>query len=427
MLKALLVDDEPLVLIGLQGMLDWNALGWEVVGTARNGSVALEAIREKKPDLVMCDIRMPVMDGLELARRCREEDPALPLFIMLTSYEEFDYVKQSLRLGALEYMVKLELTPESLQAALQRAAGRVARERALQKPPVGQAGADGLAQYRERFFLQLYGGQFDDEAVFGRVCEELGLRFDAPAYVVALGAVQNRALDTEQLATLSAGITKLAADTLPKFLPCTVTGMDLRHFSVLFPLKEGLPAENLPEYLEKTLGGALKKAGEILYEYFGSSVWWSVGQPVENILEVKKSQRTAFAGLSLLSEETPAVFGRTQAMGYHAQQVVQIQEYINQNLDKRLSLNDVASVFGISPNYLSQLFAQWGESGFVEFVTAARVNAAKELMASTSLKIYEISEKLGFESAFYFSKVFKKVEGVTPRAYMQRLGSAEQG
>ena len=65
--------------------------------------------------------------------------------------------------------------------------------------------------------------------------------------------------------------------------------------------------------------------------------------------------------------------------------------------------------------------AQWGESGFVEFVTAARVNAAKELMASTDLKIYEISDKLGFESAFYFSKVFKKVEGVTPRAYIQRL------
>ena len=79
------------------------------------------------------------------------------------------------------------------------------------------------------------------------------------------------------------------------------------------------------------------------------------------------------------------------------------------------------SAFGISPNYLSQLFAQWGESGFVEFVTAARVNAAKELMASTDLKIYEISDKLGFESAFYFSKVFKKVEGVTPRAYIQRL------
>ena len=101
-----------------------------------------------------------------------------------------------------------------------------------------------------------------------------------------------------------------------------------------------------------------------------------------------------------------------------------MQEYICQNLDKRLSLNDVASVFSFSPNYLSQLFSQWGESGFVEFVTATRINAAKELMAATNLKVYEISERLGYESAFYFSKVFKKVEGVSPREYMQRLKGA---
>lgn len=413
MLKALLVDDEPLVLIGLQGMLDWEALGWEVAGTARNGGEALEAIRQKKPDLVFCDIRMPVMDGLELARRCREEDPALPLFIMLTSYEEFDYVKQSLRLGVLEYMVKLELTAEGLAAALQRAEVRIRQERSLREPSAPPA-ADGLAQYRERFYLQLYGGLLSDAAVFRRLCGELGLAFDAPAYVVALGALQTRLQDTRQLATLSAGVTKLAADTLPKFLPCTVTGMDLRHFSVLFPLKE-------TGRLEEQLSATLQKTGELLYEYFGTPVWWAVGQPVQNILDAQKSQRAAFSALALLSAESPIVFEPARAGGYHAQQVVQIQEYIQQNLDKRLSLNDVASVFGISPNYLSQLFAQWGESGFVEFVTAARVNAAKELMASTDLKIYEISDKLGFESAFYFSKVFKKVEGVTPRAYIQRL------
>ena len=81
----------------------------------------------------------------------------------------------------------------------------------------------------------------------------------------------------------------------------------------------------------------------------------------------------------------------------------------------------MASVFNFSPSYLSQLFSQWGESGFVEFVTVTRINAAKELMATSNLKVYEISGRLGYESAFYFSKVFKKVEGVSPREYMQRL------
>ena len=155
--------------------------------------------------------------------------------------------------------------------------------------------------------------------------------------------------------------------------------------------------------------------------YFGTPVWWAVGKPVEDILEVCESHRGAFSTLSLLSAKNPIVFCRPQVLDYHAQQVVQVQEYIRQNLNKRLSLNEVASVFNFSPNYLSQLFAQWGESGFVEFVTATRVNAAKDLMASTDLKIYEISERVGFDSAFYFSKVFKKVEGISPREYMQRM------
>ena len=77
--------------------------------------------------------------------------------------------------------------------------------------------------------------------------------------------------------------------------------------------------------------------------------------------------------------------------------------------------------FNFSPNYLSQLFAQNSESGFVEFVTATRIAAAKETMASTDMKIYEISNEVGFESAFYFSKVFKKLEGVSPREYIQRM------
>ena len=61
MTGVLLVDDEPLVLIGMQGMLDWAALGYEVVGTARNGAEALRAVQEKQPDIVVSDIRMPVM------------------------------------------------------------------------------------------------------------------------------------------------------------------------------------------------------------------------------------------------------------------------------------------------------------------------------------------------------------------------------
>lgn len=99
MIQVLLVDDEPLVLIGMQSMLNWGKLGPEIVGTARNGNDAWAIIQQHRPDIVICDVMMPVMDGLDLAEKCREVDNALPVFIMLTCFEEFNYVKRSLRLG----------------------------------------------------------------------------------------------------------------------------------------------------------------------------------------------------------------------------------------------------------------------------------------------------------------------------------------
>ena len=415
MTTILLVDDEPLVLIGMQSMLDWKGLGYELVGTARNGAEALKIIEgDSPPDIVVSDIRMPVLDGLSLAEQCRERDSALPVFIMLTSYEEFDYVRRSMGVGAVEYLVKIDLTPESLSAALERARERVDKERAFREPPPAEG---NIAFYRDRFFLRLYAGIFAGQEDLQEACGELDLHLDAPAYLVAIANICHKDLPPEQLMTLSAGVTRMAADVLPKYLPCHVTGMDLQHFSVLFPLQD-------PEDYEDTLTGVLNKADKILFNYFSTALQWAIGRPVENLLDAPKSQRTAFSALPMLGDAQPLFFCRAEAkskLDHRASLVAEVQEYIRKNLDKRLSLNDVAAVFNFSPNYLSQLFAQKGETGFVEFVTETRIAAAKELMASSDLKIYEISEKLGFESAFYFSKVFKKLEGISPREYIQRL------
>ncbi|MCD8367647.1 MAG: response regulator [Clostridiales bacterium] len=416
MIQVLLVDDEPLVLIGMQSMLNWGKLGLEIVGTARNGADAWAIIQQHRPDIVICDVMMPVMDGLDLAEKCREVDDALPVFIMLTSFEEFNYVKRSLRLGAVEYLVKMDLTPELLEGALHRAIENVKKECALRTPESVPA-ASGLEQYRDRLFIQLYGGLFQDRAYFDDLCSQLGLHFDAPWYTVAAARFTCRELPTEQLATLSAGVTNMAADVLPKYLPCTVTASNLSHFYVLLPLDS-------PVGLERRLDEVLKKAGQILYGYFSTPIHWAVGQPVQDILKVQQSQRTALSILTQVTDAQPVLYYQPQATTpapRRAQTVAQIQEYICQNLSKPLSLNDVAAVFNFSPNYLSQLFSQNGESSFVEFVTATRINTAKELMATTDLKIYEISERVGFESSSYFSKVFKKLEGVSPREYMQRL------
>lgn len=112
-------------------------------------------------------------------------------------------------------------------------------------------------------------------------------------------------------------------------------------------------------------------------------------------------------------------FGSKQYKELKHTLVSNITQYIESHLNEKLVLNDVASVFSISPNYLGHLFKKTMSTGFNEYVTQAKISRAKYLMFHTDLKIYEIAEQVGFENSFYFSRVFKKTEGCSPRQYIQ--------
>jgi len=136
----------------------------------------------------------------------------------------------------------------------------------------------------------------------------------------------------------------------------------------------------------------------------------------EDWARAEEGLRTALEQLHMDYEvnEGDATAGKMQV-------VAQVQEYVKNHLSEKLTLADVAAVFNFSPNYLSQLFGKYGDSGFVEYITETRIAAAKEMLEQGDLKVYEIAEKLGYESAFYFSKVFKKVTGLSPREYQQSI------
>jgi two-component system response regulator YesN len=111
---------------------------------------------------------------------------------------------------------------------------------------------------------------------------------------------------------------------------------------------------------------------------------------------------------------------QSRRQDYRMRVVSRVQRYVEENVCKRLTLGEVASLYGFSQNYLSTLFTKYGGCSFVEYTTNTKIAAAKKMMSSGDLKIHEIAERLGFESAFYFSKVFKKVEGISPRDYMRQ-------
>ena len=420
MLRILLVDDEPLVLIGLQGMLEWEKLGYTVCGTARNGKLALDLIEREKPDIVVADVKMPLMDGLTLARTFRERGP-LPAFIMLTSFEEFDYIKQAMGAGVVDYLVKLDLTPENLQTALARAAERVKKERALLgELPVQENLAESVRTYQERFFVRLYAGLFQEESELEQPLRHLDLDLKSDSYLVASCELcANTELAPAQQLKLSFSCARMLETTLQNYLPCYVTGADAMRCNVLFCLTNA-QCQNYRAVLRPLL----ERASQILYNYFTVRLLWAVGRPTNSLLSLARRCRENAHLQPILTAENPIQFveaGDGDATAGKMQVVAQVQEYIKNHLSEKLTLADVAAVFNFSPNYLSQLFGKYGDSGFVEYITETRIAAAKEMLEQSNLKVYEIAEKLGYESSFYFSKVFKKVTGLSPREYQQSL------
>ena len=105
MYKAILVDDEKIVRLALKTIVDWTALGYTVTGSYSSVKTALLEIEDDPPDLIITDIKMPYMNGLELARNLKEENPGVRILI-LTGFDEFEYAKEAVHLEIEEYILK---------------------------------------------------------------------------------------------------------------------------------------------------------------------------------------------------------------------------------------------------------------------------------------------------------------------------------
>ena len=106
MLKVMLVDDEPFIMQGLSVLIDWGALGYKIVKMASNGGEAYEYLKENSVDLIISDISMPVMSGLDLLGKIREEGLSDAYFVVLSGYNDFDYARQAIRYTCMDYLLK---------------------------------------------------------------------------------------------------------------------------------------------------------------------------------------------------------------------------------------------------------------------------------------------------------------------------------
>lgn len=122
--KILVIDDEFIIRQGMKHMIDWEKEGFQIVGEASNGQEGLKMIESLRPNIVLADIVMPIIDGMELSKRIHNKYPEIQI-IILSGYDKFEYVKSTLLYGAVDYILKPSLNPIELLKALKKAADRI--------------------------------------------------------------------------------------------------------------------------------------------------------------------------------------------------------------------------------------------------------------------------------------------------------------
>lgn len=147
MIKVLIVDDEFIMRQGLKYMINWENEGYEIVGEAANGQEAMELTHKLCPDIIICDIVMPILDGVDFSQLVHESYPDIQL-IILSGYDKFEFVKNTLINGAVDYILKPTLTPDELRNALKKAKEKIPDYKAHDTDS-----ASSLARKLERYLI----------------------------------------------------------------------------------------------------------------------------------------------------------------------------------------------------------------------------------------------------------------------------------
>ena len=538
MYRVMIVDDEPLILAGIASLLDWKEYGCEISGKAANGQQALKLMEEQKPDIVITDIKMPGMDGIGFMKAVKERGWDDVIFILLTNLEEFSLARQALSLGAVEYLVKMELTEEkladSLKLAMERremkrkaeAAGTavtVSREDAvrgyieklltdggtfsggassgnaseasaqnqgegydscLRRPVLAiisfNYGYEGFSSdftredqkkvisFAENIIEQMVKGYFDHSCLVRRELNSLVL-------VMSTDGIEDY---REQIRSLGEKIISVVKDYFEVSVSVAVSSRkeSLGEFGAL--LYEAMSATNHYFYhsldpvvfyseecetsarhtgsfhigfLKKDLSQAvaLNDSGrleEILDQvacllrehnpsrqqavnacanlYFFLSSFFEDGEEPDFPYEVNIMEKLGRLGtlgqiiqwINWFKEAVSRILERRRDT--RVDKIAEmVREYVMEHYKERITLGQAAEALNISQGYLSTAFKKQSGESFTNYVSAIKIEKAKELIASHQYMMYEVSDLLGFDTPFYFSKVFKKVTGMSPKEY----------
>ena len=516
MYKVLIVDDEQIIRNGLYQLIPWESLGIGGVFTASCAREALEIARKNRPDILLTDICMPEMDGLEMTRLMLGILPGLKI-IVLTGHDDFKYAQKSCSLGVSDFILKpvdernlvrsIKLQVERLrgetgsalrysllnrrsmlekQQELEESLKQLT-EKSVDRPEIARITeelnpSDGsdyqvavtvpdisagsvweqhghlLLMSVKSFFIKLIdannaGWTFEDRrgnivVIFfinpkcaapaeqiAKLQDIVGVEFDV-ALKVGMGPVVERIADIRSSYDQARENSLSVSPTANSCIEERVQEEGLKSAEKTAFYKEKIldnfhDVEAVKEYIKKFINeirssGLLKSAAVEKYYDMASAFYWkyltATGNAVDGKLEalISTFQSSDIENCGVFLEIFIIKLAYSNRKQMH-EIVLAATQYINRNLTEDLTVFSLAEQFHVARNYFSRLFKKEMGEGCNEYITRKRTEKAKQLLAESKLRTYEIAEQVGYHDTNYFSLAFKKNTGVSPKEFRESL------
>lgn len=402
MFQALLCDDEISITNFLKNSILWESLGIENVYTASDGREALTIFEKTQIDLLITDIRMPRMDGLELLEAVRLKNPETHC-ILLTAYGEFQYAKAAFRLGVDNYLLK-PIHVDELTETIENTVENMYLHRKNQE-----------ALFRENILRRWLTGNIGED----ELGERISLLGDINIYQRTYCAVCMR--KTEYSVSLSAFTEKCIADISHSY-DCLHVWDNQGHYVLIVSGKQ-INRETLAIVFQKialqlqisdkiyiVIGTVANQSENLPVSYQGAIRLLS--SPDNNPSEMIRS----VPDNSSITADPDAAFDYTELSPIIQKAI----DYIHREYANGVSIKDFCAKHTITTAYLGYLFKKETNTFFNSYLNSYQLDKAIEQLIHTQEKVNIIAEKNGFSSTSYFISSFKKFTGMSPQKYREQ-------